>query len=142
ESNVGLAREMDRISRTAGVGTSVEDKVKMSGQARIAEAELASARAARVLAEHNLFRSQVRAPYPGQMNQRRVTAGTFIEDKSVIGTMADLSRLRLVGWIPEKAAPLVRQMLAEEDHSHAAWLAGRSWSTPWNLLAAHHLESR
>ena len=64
--------------------------------------------AVRDLAAHNLRRSEVRAPYTGQINRRLVTRGMHVEDKSVIATMADLSRLRLVGFIPEKSAPIAR----------------------------------
>jgi multidrug efflux pump subunit AcrA (membrane-fusion protein) len=127
---------MERISVLAGRGSSAEDKIKMSGQARVAEAELVSARSARHLAEHNLYRSQVRAPYAGQINQRRVTPGTYLEDKTVIATMADLSRLRLVGYIPEKAAPLVRQMLVQEEITRLAYPAGSIAAGIWPALLA------
>src|SRR5262249_55105996 len=60
-------------------------------------------------------RSQVRAPYPGRINQRRITPGTYVEEKTVIATMADLTRIRLVGWVPETAAPVVRELLAQQD---------------------------
>lgn len=140
EAALGLSREMERFSRLAGVGSSAEDKVKMTGQARVAEAELVAARSARQLAEHNLYRSQVRAPYAGQINQRRITPGTFLEDKTVIATMADLSRLRLVGYIPEKAAPLVRQMLQQENVMHTSWLVGSWFGNPVTGLAATILD--
>src|SRR5205823_12611498 len=134
-------REMERFARQAGVGSSMEDKVKMAGQARVADSELAAARSGRMLAEHNLYRSQVRAPYSGQINARRVTAGSYIEEKTVIGTMADLSWLRLVGFIPEKAAPIAREMLATEDATRTAWLVGSAFGTPTAALAALQLEA-
>src|SRR5262249_57758160 len=99
--------------------------------------ELDAARAMRDLADHNLYRSQVRAPYTGQINQRKVTPGTYLEEKTVIGTIADLSKLRLVGYIPEKAAPTVRQMVREEAQTRAAFLLGSWLAPPWAGLAAH-----
>jgi RND family efflux transporter MFP subunit len=136
ESNLDLAKVREKISTSAGIGTSAEDKAMTSGAAKVAAAELASARAARILAEHNLFRSQVRAPYAGQINQRRITPGTYLEEKTVIGTIADVSRLRLVGFIPEKAAPMVRQMVRQEEQTRTAWLLGSWLASPWSGLAA------
>src|SRR5262249_1569285 len=100
-----------------------------------------AARALRDLAAHMLSRSNVRAPYTGQINKRMVTRGTHLEDKTVIGTMADLSKLRLVGYIPEKAAPLARQMLLEEQRCRLAFLAGNLTAGPWHGLAALACES-
>src|SRR5262249_52507613 len=73
EARLTRARELDRIARMTGIGGSPEDKVDKSLMAQVADAELGSYRAARELAEHNLFRSRVRAPYEGQINQRMVT---------------------------------------------------------------------
>lgn len=120
ETNLVLAKELERISRSAGQGSSQEDKAKTLLNMKLAEAELLGARANRALAEHNLNRSQVKAPYNGQINQRKVTPGSYLEEKTVIGTMADLSRLRLVGWIPEKATPTVRDQLLQQERSRAA----------------------
>ena len=46
---------------------------------------------------------------------RKVTPGTYLEEKAVIGTIADLRRLRLVGWVPEKAAPTARELMIQEN---------------------------
>src|SRR5262249_46053156 len=75
--------------------------------------------------------SQARPRYAGQINQRRVTPGTFVEDKTVIATIADLRKLRLVGYIPEKAEPLVRQMLmqAKDDAPYEVTFSVRSFPT-------------
>jgi RND family efflux transporter MFP subunit len=92
------------------------------------------------LAKRNFELSQVRAPYTGQINQRKVTRGTYLEDKTVIGTMADLSRLRLVGYIPERATPMVRQMLQTEQQTRVAFLAGGAVAGPWAALATSACE--
>src|SRR5262249_51449021 len=88
EARFTRARELERISRGTGIGGSPEDKVDKALMTMVADAELGSFRAARELAEHNLFRSRVRAPYEGQINQRMVTPGMFVEDKTVIATMS------------------------------------------------------
>src|SRR5262245_9887250 len=125
EAAVALARDQaDRARRLMGKGISDEDLSKAVLSLRVSEAELNSARAARVLAEHNLERSRVRAPYAGQMNQRKVTPGSYLEEKTVIGTIADLRKLRLVGWVPERAAPTARELMAKENRQRMCRLFG------------------
>jgi membrane fusion protein, multidrug efflux system len=124
EATLALAKDVaERTRRLAGRGASEEEQAKASLTLRVADAELASARAAVILADHNLERSQVRAPYAGQINQRKVTPGTYLEEKTVIGTIADLRRLRLVGWVPEKAAPTARELMAKENRQRMTRLA-------------------
>ena len=106
-----------------------------------ARKEADAARALRDIAEHNLRRSQVRAPFTGQINQIRVRPGNFVEDKSVIATMADLSRLRLVGYIPEKFAPIVREMVQHEELMRTAFLLGNAYAGALAGLAAVHVEA-
>jgi RND family efflux transporter MFP subunit len=142
EAAVTLARDLALRDIESGRGTSEADRARTSLGLRIAEAELASAKAARDLAEHNLRRSQVRAPYPGQINQRMVTPGMYLEEKTVIGTIADERRIRLVGWVPEKAAHFARELMAKQEPTRAArlvgaWLGGR---LPWIGLAAQSLD--
>lgn len=86
---------------------------------KTAEADLAGAEANRRLAEIQLDRSRVRPPYAGRINLRKMTAGSFIEEKGVVATIADLSQLRLVGWVPESAAAAVRQRMTS-NHAIAA----------------------
>lgn len=122
--NVKLKRDLYNRTVRAKAGTSEEEKEKGLNELNVAIAEIQSATATRNLADHNLERSQVRAPYSGQINQRRVTPGSYLEEKTVIANMADLSRMRLVGWIPEKAAPTVRELIARQEPLRAARLAG------------------
>jgi multidrug efflux system membrane fusion protein len=97
--------------------------------------EVAAAKAMYDLAKRNFDLSQVRAPYTGQINQRKVTRGMYLEDKTIIGTMADLSRLRLVAYIPEQATPSVRQMLQLEQQTRTAFLVGGAFAGAWSALA-------
>lgn len=112
------------------------EKAVTSADIEAARKEASAARAMYDLAKHNHDRSFVRAPYTGQINQRKITRGTYIEDKTVIGTMADLSRLRLVGYIPERATPIVRAMLLREKETRAGFLTGALFAGPLAFLAA------
>jgi RND family efflux transporter MFP subunit len=115
----------------------------------VAQAELKAAledaealQALREIAENNFERSQVRAPYTGQINQRKVTRGSYIEEKTVVATLADLSKLRLVGYVPEKHAPLARGMVQQENRTRAAFLVGNCLANPWTAAAALTLDDR
>jgi multidrug efflux system membrane fusion protein len=144
QANLKLAEEMNRIAQGAGFGTTKEEKTKAEQGVKVAQAELKVAQAALDQAQTVFDRSQVRAPYAGQINQRRVTVGSFLEDRTVIGTMADLRRFRLVGWVPEKAAPTVRKKLKEEDRRRSARLAGSCLAapSPWPGLASLALDAQ
>jgi RND family efflux transporter MFP subunit len=142
QANLALAKDLARRAQQAGAGASAEEKAKTGLALGIAEAELLANKASLDLAKNNLDRSQVRAPYPGRINQRRITPGTYVEEKTVIATMADLTRIRLVGWVPETAAPVVRELLAQQEARLKAvratlplggWLAGPQ---PWLGLTA------
>lgn len=145
EAQLALAADFDRRAQRSGLGASSEEKAKAILGLASAKAELESARAAQDIARNNLDRSRVRAPYTGVINQRRVTRGSFLEDKSVIATMADLSHLRLVGWVPESAAPLVRELMDQQNRRVDAvrqtlplcgWLAPAG---PWGTLVGQLL---
>jgi multidrug efflux system membrane fusion protein len=111
------------------------EKAVCAADIEAAKKEAAAAEAMYDLAKHNFDRSVVRAPYTGQINQRKVTRGSYLEDKTVIATMADLSRLRLVGYIPERATPVVRQMVQREEETRLAFLLGGALAGPWSALA-------
>lgn len=129
EANVRLWSDQARRATQAGVGTSEEERSKLTLGLGVAEAErdvsltergaavseLDTAKASLELARHNLHRSQVRAPYPGRINQRKVTPGSYLEERTLIGTIANLSRIRLVGYVPETDAPVVRALLGQQD---------------------------
>jgi membrane fusion protein (multidrug efflux system)/multidrug efflux system membrane fusion protein len=116
EASLAMARDMDSRMRLSSAGSaSEEERTRAALALRVAEAEVESAKAARDLAENNLARSRVRAPYAGRIDQRRVTPGSYVEEKSVIATIADVSRIRLVGWVPETAAATVRELVRQRD---------------------------
>jgi RND family efflux transporter MFP subunit len=147
EENRELAEKLEGIAKKSGTAISAEEHTKALQALRVALAELSAAQAALDLAENNLYRSQVRAPYAGQMNQRMVTRGTYLEEKTVIGTIADLSRLRLVGSVPEKAGPMVRELKNQREAVriasetlHAGSLLGVSAWPGFTGLMLHEVE--
>ncbi len=115
KENASLMREIAVRAERAGTGLSPEERARAIGNFRVADAELRSAAAAWARAKNHLERSRVRAPYDGRVNKRLVTKGSYLEEKTVIATIADMSRLRLVGFVPESAAPTLRDMLATQD---------------------------
>ena len=115
KANLDLAKDLADRTERAGRSVSEEDRAKARGNFRVAEAEYRSALAGQVRAHNNFEKSRVRAPYAGRINKRNVTRGSYLEDKTVIATMADLSRIRLVGYVPETAAPILRHLLAGQD---------------------------
>lgn len=157
QQSVDLRRTMLENIRRAGRSVKTEDRQESEAQLEMNSARLEVAKAEKMvagvdieaakkeamaaqalydLAKHNYDRSFVKAPFTGQINQRKVIRGTYVEDKTVLATMADLSRLRLVGYIPERATPMVRQMVQKETEVRAAFLAGGVFANPWAALAA------
>lgn len=114
KANSDLAHDLSDRAERAGRGVSDEERAKARGLLRVTEAEHRSAEAAWIRAKHNMTRSQVRAPYGGRINKRLVTPGSYLEEKTVIATMADLSKIRLVGYVPETAAPIVRSLYQKQ----------------------------
>jgi RND family efflux transporter MFP subunit len=135
-----LAQDTSARAQQGGTAVSAQEREQARLALDVAAAEVQSARANFDLAQHHLNRSRVLAPYPGRINTRKVTPGTYLEDKTVIATIADLRRLRLVGYVPESAAPTVRQLL----HRRPALVARQrdrllltsAFSTPWAFASA------
>lgn len=114
--NLSVMRDIATRAERAGTALSPEDRARAVGNFRVAEAEHRSTVAAHARARNNLMRSRVKAPYDGRINKRLVTKGTYLEEKTPVATIADLSRLRLVGYVPESAAPVLRDMLAAQEY--------------------------
>src|SRR5262245_41425756 len=110
-----LMRDLNDRAQRAGAGVSDEDRAKARGNLKIADAEYSSAIAALVRARVNLERSRVRAPYAGRINKRLVTKGSYLEERTPIATLADLSHIRLVGYVPETSAPILRELLSTQE---------------------------
>lgn len=120
DANVQLARDrLERFNRSAQ-GSSPQEREEARLALGVAEAEQLAAKANLEIARHNLNRSRVKAPYRGRINKRMVTPGMYVEDKTVIATMADLSKVRLVGYVPETAAAQVRELIALQEQRRRA----------------------
>jgi multidrug efflux system membrane fusion protein len=117
EAKLLLARDLSERAVRLGERQAIsqEERTKWELEVRVAvaefaaaNAELAAAKAAYQLAQRDVVKSVVRPPYAGQINQRRVAEGDYLKDETIIATIADVSRLRLVTWIPEMAAARVK----------------------------------
>ncbi len=136
KENMNLMRDIALRAERAGTALAPEDRACALGNYKVADAEHRSATAAHARAKNNLMRSRVQAPYDGRINKRLVTKGSYLEEKTPIATIADLSRMRLVGYVPESAAPILRDMLATQDDRLNASrlglaLAGMTAPNPW-----------
>jgi RND family efflux transporter MFP subunit len=114
-ASVDLMRDLSDRAERAGRGISDEDRSKARGNLKMADAEYASSVAALARARVNLERSRVRAPYAGRINKRLVTKGSYLEERTPIATIADLSHIRLVGYVPETSAPILRELLSTQE---------------------------
>ncbi len=150
QAALALAQDAAERTREARRGASEEERTRALLNLRVAESELRAAQAALQLAEHYLNRSQVRPPYAGRINKRLITPGSYVDEKTVIATLADLSRLRLVGYVPESAAATVRSKLLRRERFSIAGLSLIMSATSINpintlpsmLLQASCLESQ
>ncbi len=129
-----------RIKLDLGKRTTIapEELEERQNAVDVGEADVKSAQADVRMARHNLDRSWVRAPYAGQINQRRITLDSYLEEKTVIATIADISSIRLVGYIPEKAMPTARKMIEDESRIQQVKFAGALTAArkPLDLLTA------
>jgi RND family efflux transporter MFP subunit len=146
--NFELAKDKYNRAQQAGQGLSEQERREAFLNRSIAEAELAAAQSNLDLAKHNLYRSQILPPYKGRINKRMVAVGSYLEDKTVIATIADLSHIRLVTFVPESAVATVRQLFEEASARVrvntvalplGAWLAGTG---PWASVLANDVIRR
>src|SRR5262249_6488375 len=126
---LGRLEERQEAEVMAAVASSRVDLGKAEKEVSKAETDAAkkdvdAARAMLEVARLNYERAQVRAPFTGQIDKRPIYDGNYVEDKTTIVTMVDLSKLRLVGYIPEKAAPIAREMLRRETALRSGFLLG------------------
>lgn len=128
ERALAIAKDAaDRVRETRA-GVSEEERTRLLLTFQVAEAERRVAQAQRQLAERNLDLSRVRPRYAGRINSRLITKGSYVEEKTTIATIADTRRLRLVGYVPESAADLVRNRLKEQRFNQAAEMFAFSWA--------------
>jgi membrane fusion protein, multidrug efflux system len=143
-ANLNAARDAYRRASESGSAVAAELRKQALEAMSAAEAKLQAAGGALDLARHNHARSQVMPPFKGRINTRTVTPGSYVEEKTIIATLADLSRIRLVGAVPETAAPLVRDRMTRRPQLHVAHtlltgLAGDALGSPMAAATARVL---
>ena len=87
-----LARR-EELARQNLVAVEELNRARQEGERLAADAQ--SAKAARDIAAQNLARAEVRPPQPGVINTKAVDTGRFVKTGDVLGTLVDVSRLRL-----------------------------------------------
>ena len=121
---VQVAREeYDRLRQRTGHApmldsTSLGRLVYKEPQLRQAEAALRSARAALQTAETNLERTAVRAPFNGQVRQKRADLGTYVAPGTPLATIYGTDVAEIVVPLPSRKAALI-------DGLYASRAAGR-----------------
>lgn len=119
KANYDRTKDAAERAKSAG-GFSEAEKKQTEETMKQAEAQFYVAKSNLKLAKHNLVRSQVPAPYRGQMNLKKITPGSYVKEDTIIGTIADLSEIRVVGYVPESVAPLIRERMEQRSKVVAA----------------------
>ena len=109
-----------RIQSSTSGAFSAENRKQVLETLNASEARHLSLMGAIDAAKLNLDRSRVAPPFRGQINTRKVAQGMYVEERTVIGTIADLSRIRLVGYVPESVATVVRNRMLRRPPTNAA----------------------
>ena len=84
-----------------------EQKVQSEWKLKLAEASMATARAALEAAELELARIEVRAPFDGVVETIHVELGSFLDRADPMMKLVDNNRLKAVGYVPQQSAPAV-----------------------------------
>jgi multidrug efflux system membrane fusion protein len=119
KANYERAKDVADRARS-GVAFSEAERRQTDEAMKQAEAQYFVAKSNLKLAKHNLTRSLVPAPYAGQMNQKKITPGSYVKEDTIVGTIADLSEIRVVGFVPESVAPLIRERMEQRTKLVAA----------------------
>lgn len=109
------AAENWRLANENLASLSKTEKLQREAADKVAKAEYSAAEAALKRAKYNAERSRLKPPYRGRINKRLVTKGSYVEERTVVATMADLSRMRLTMYVPETAAATVRELLEQQN---------------------------
>ncbi len=109
EADVGLVRqELERLDKLKGSSAfpkaAYEDKrqelVRRRSRVREAAAALARARVQREMAEIELARTTVRAPYAGVVTARQAAPGGYVKPGDPVATLVDDQRLEVEADVP------------------------------------------
>ncbi len=103
-----LRSEADRLGRLAKVNSAARSALDESVANRdVAVEDLARARAAVQRNQHMLDRTQVRAPFSGQIVERLVDTGEYLSIGASVARLVDLTNLEVRAQAPLRVAPYV-----------------------------------
>jgi membrane fusion protein (multidrug efflux system) len=110
-ARVAVARAELRLAEQVFERESKLQRRDASSQARIEEtrATLATSRAQLELAQIELARTRIRAPFDGTPGIKLVAVGERVEDDASLVEIAAIDRLQLLFTVPETAVALARQ---------------------------------
>lgn len=129
-------RRSDVVVAKADLAAAAAELVAVRAETRAMAADLEAATAARIRAELNWRKSRVRPRFSGQINQRKRNVGEYVKPDTVILTMADLTRLRVTGHIPEKSARFLREARDKAELGERTAQAGACLTGLWCGLGA------
>jgi multidrug efflux system membrane fusion protein len=118
-----LARR-EELARENLVAAEELNRARQEAERLAADAQ--SLRAARDIAAQNVARSSVRPPMPGVINTKAVETGKFVKTGDVLGTLVDVSRLRLRFRVSE--AESLRARTAQQVRFRVASLGAREFT--------------
>lgn len=113
EARAGVQRREQVNARTPGL-VREEDLETWRTRVRVAEADIAQARAALDLAQLNQRDAVVRAPAGGTIETRGVETGQYVQPGTVIATLIRREPLLLRFKVPESDASRLREGMAAE----------------------------
>lgn len=82
-------------------------KLQSESRLKLAEASAAAARAALKVAELELERTEIHAPFDGVLETIHVELGSFLDRADPIVELVDDTRLKAVGYVSQQSAPAV-----------------------------------
>ena len=95
------ARNLERNERLATAGAIAERDLETSRSQNVAaQSQLADARARLTLQEKQLADAQIRAPFPGVVAERQVSAGDVVQPGGALFRVVDPTSMRLEGSVP------------------------------------------
>ena len=110
QSSADLAsRELARAKTLVAAGAIADRDLEQSQRGNVAaQAGLADARARLALAEKNLEHTQIKAPFPGIISEKQVSAGDIVSPGGALYTVIDPSTMRLEASVPAERLSGVR----------------------------------
>lgn len=107
-----LRREAERLGSLAKVNSAARSQLDESvANRQMGIEELAQANALMKRSRHMLSRTEVRAPFAGQIVERLADPGEYVAIGTALGRLVDLVHLEIRVQAPLRVAPFVREQL-------------------------------